>query len=159
MRKRNTLESAAEWFWPKVRKTDGCWTWTACLDADGYGVVRFEKVSLAHRVSYRLCCGEIPKGMNVLHHCDNPPCVNPKHLYVGTQKDNSRDKESRGRGNHPFGEDVWNASLTVNKVFQIRTLSFQGFSKSAISRKMRVGRSAVQRVLLGRTWRWLAQVI
>ncbi len=79
---------------------NGCWVWDGTIGAGGYGVV---KTSLgpekAHRLSYRLHTAEIPRGRNVLHSCDNPPCVNPKHLSVGTRGDNMQDMWNRRR--HP----------------------------------------------------------
>jgi hypothetical protein len=92
-----------ERFWSKVDKTDGCWVWTASKNCEGYG--RFNRFGKkrpncegAHRVSYIISSGaEIPDGMLVLHKCDNPPCVNPEHLYLGSNADNARDKKDRGR--------------------------------------------------------------
>src|SRR4051812_22074657 len=105
-----------ERFWSKVDKTGECWLWTAYRDAAGYG--RFGlagKVQKAHRVSYELAVGPIPAGAHVLHSCDNPPCVNPDHLRVGSRIDNMRDKFMRGRDynaskthcdhGHPFTAD------------------------------------------------------
>ena len=86
-------------FWAKVEKTDGCWLWRAATGANGrYG--RFgigSKVLLAHRVAWTLAHGELPDAARVLHRCDNPLCVNPAHLFLGTQGDNLRDMTSKGR--------------------------------------------------------------
>ena len=80
-----------------VEKTDTCWLWTGCVDKDGYGVSNINKRKLAaHRASYILFIGEIPKGMYVLHTCNNPTCVNPNHLRLGTQKDNVQDQIKAG---------------------------------------------------------------
>src|SRR5713226_5546175 len=82
----------AERFWAKVEKTDGCWLWLAATNPKGYGVFSVDKktnnVEFAHRVSYRLHYGEIPGDMRILHHCDNPTCVRPEHLFIGTPDDN-----------------------------------------------------------------------
>lgn len=88
----------SERFWPKVEKTDGCWLWTANTRPNGYGL--FGSVG-AHRVAYELCVGPIPSGMYVCHRCDNPACVRPDHLFVGTQLDNMRDMVTKGRGRQP----------------------------------------------------------
>lgn len=89
----------------KVDESTGCWVWNACKDTKGYGLFQMGqrptgsyKASAAHRVSWQIHKGEIPKGMNVLHKCDNPPCVNPDHLFLGTQQDNTNDMIKKGRG-------------------------------------------------------------
>ena len=93
--------------WPKVRigTPDECWEWTASQDLNGYG--RFEinrKPVNAHRVAWELTHGPIPDGLFVCHHCDNPPCCNPAHLFLGTETDNMRDMVAKGRH--------WAASVT-----------------------------------------------
>lgn len=92
-----------ERFWARVaRDGDGCWEWLASRSAHGYGYFYYQsKVYKAHRLSYTLENGSIPEGLSVLHRCDNPPCVNPKHLYAGTQTDNMRDRELRRKGFSP----------------------------------------------------------
>lgn len=85
-------------FWPRVNKTRGCWIWTGARIADGYGQIWLNrKVIYTHRLSYELSFGKIPNGMNVLHDCDNPKCVRPSHLFLGTDLDNALDKASKGR--------------------------------------------------------------
>ena len=76
----------------------GCWNWKASFHRDGYGFFRFEgKMQLAHRVSYKLFKGPIPEKMYICHTCDNPACINPSHLFLGTQKDNMDDMKRKGR--------------------------------------------------------------
>jgi len=115
-RKTRPLE---ERFWDKVDKSDGCWLWTAALNPDGYGrfVVQMspQKVRGAHRVAWELMNGAIPNGLSVLHQCDTPACVNPEHLFLGTQQDNVADMVAKGRWNghspthcpagHPYDEE------------------------------------------------------
>lgn len=85
-------------FWCKVRKTAGCWFWIAARFQQGYGVFQDEGKALrAHRVSWEMAHGKIPAGMHVLHTCDNPSCVRPDHLFIGTNADNMRDRDSKGR--------------------------------------------------------------
>ena len=84
------------------RQGSGCWVWTGCTNKDGYGKIWHRgKHHQIHRLSYWLHFGEIPEGLNVLHRCDNPPCCNPDHLYLGSQRRNVRDREERGRGRVP----------------------------------------------------------
>ena len=84
-------------FWAKVNKSGGCWIWTA-QNVNGYGRIRInKKLILAHRFVWEMVNGLIPKDLDVLHSCDNPSCVNPKHLWVGTHQDNMDDRDKKGR--------------------------------------------------------------
>ncbi|MEY9995875.1 hypothetical protein ABIE67_007907 [Streptomyces sp. V4I8] len=112
--------SAEERFWRYVDKTGECWTWTGGHSNDGYGrffISEGEGNVAAHRFSYQLHNGEIPDGLIICHRCDNPPCVRPDHLFVGTHLDNVRDMFSKGRNvsgmskrthcknGHPFNQE------------------------------------------------------
>src|SRR5512137_174351 len=88
-------------FWDRVNKNaeNGCWEWTAYRDINGYGHITInQKESLAHRKAWELTNGEIPTGMFLCHKCDNPSCVNPDHMFIGTQKENLNDMRNKGRG-------------------------------------------------------------
>ncbi len=117
-------------FWRKVirGKSEECWLWAGAKWKNGYGnfcITRMHSTS-AHRFSYMLAKGPIPKGKLILHSCDNPPCCNPQHLKAGTQKDNALDAVSKGRWNthvpHPKsrGEENHAAKLTERDVLFIR---------------------------------------
>ncbi len=86
-----------ERFTAKVKRTPGCWLWQGSLTPLGYGQFSYLGDQRAHRASWRIFCGEIPSGMFVLHRCDVRNCVNPEHLFLGTQADNIRDKVAKGR--------------------------------------------------------------
>lgn len=115
------MKTDAERFWAKVDKTDGCWNWTACT-SHGYGQFKLskaEKTVRAHRFSYFLHYGEFDPKWRVLHSCDNPPCVNPAHLRLGTDADNARDRDDRGRNGNankthcPQGHPYSGANLYI----------------------------------------------
>lgn len=107
-------------FWDKVNKTDTCWLWTGSIQYK-YGRIKIkQKTYKAHRVSYELVKGPIPRGIIVCHTCDNPPCVNPSHLFLGTHKVNSQDMVDKGRSLK--GTKHHQCKLSDNEVLEIRRL-------------------------------------
>ena len=140
----------AERFWSKVTKGDGCWDWTASLNDGGYGRFGYEgRTCLAHRVSWVLeHGGEMPE-LWVLHHCDNPRCVRPDHLFLGTDADNQRDKNEKGRGAR--GEGLHNI-LTELDVLFIRRRYEGGDRQVDLARHFDVNPGVVNAVLSGRSW-------
>ena len=155
--RREPLESR---FWRQVTKTDGCWEWTGPLGTRGDGKMWNHEGSIimAHRFSWILHNGAIPPGTGVLHKCDNPPCVNPDHLYVGTHQDNANDKVARGRqarcgpGNPARGERNALAKLNEHSVREIRNLYKSGWSQQAIAERFGVVQTAISSIVRGKTW-------
>ena len=146
---KGTLE---ERFWRKVRKTDGCWIWTAATNNKGYGVFETPFGRLAHRFSWYLAQGTQPKHY-VLHHCDNSLCVRPDHLYDGTQTDNMHDLLRRGR---IAGRVHGRSRLTPDDVRAIRVRCKAGVNDLAkIAKQYGITPAAVGHIKYGVTWRWL----
>lgn len=144
-------------FWAKVDKRgpDECWPWTAAVNEHGYGVMRPEgrrngPAIKAHRVSVKLD-GRDPDGLYVLHRCDNPPCVNPAHLLLGTAADNAADRDSKGRGNR--GERNGHAKLTDTQAAEIRRRQRAGERRNRLAAEFGVSGAAVTRIAKGEGWR------
>lgn len=150
-------EEIAPRFWPKVEKSEGCWEWRAHrlkrtrhqLD---YGRMKAGGgLRLAHRVSWELHFGPIPPGMCVLHRCDNPGCVRPDHLLLGTIADNNADKANKGRSRS--GKQ----KLTEGQVRAIRDrYAAGGASHASLALEHGVSKAAVSALLAGRSWRNVA---
>ena len=99
----------------------GCWLWINAINRQGYGRFRVEGIhKRAHRVSYEMYVAPIPKGMQCLHHCDIPGCVNPDHLFIGTVADNAADMMAKGRNNPVKGEAHGASKLIEAQVLAIR---------------------------------------
>jgi len=118
------MKSLEERFWPKVdiRGPDECWEWLAGKMGEGYGVItqgRYDEGKRrAHRVAWELTFGPIPDGLHVCHHCDNPGCINPAHLFLGNDAENMADSVRKGRSAR--GERNRHAKLTEEQVISIR---------------------------------------
>lgn len=147
-----------ERFWAKVDKTPGhgpngeCWVWTAYRDGFGYGIFRPQRGlqnTAAHRASYEMNIGPID-GHDVLHHCDNPSCIRPDHLFLGNDALNTADKVSKGRQRGAPGETNANAVLTEGKVRAIRR---DTRSSRRVAEDYGVHASAIKSIRSGRTWR------
>jgi len=134
-----------------------CWVWTGHLNNKGYGRINRNKIIVyAHRLAYELAFGSIPSGMEVLHRCDTPACVNPSHLFLGTQADNNRDCREKGRhscGVRPRGEGHGGAKLTEAKVLEIRRAYEAGeMSQRQLATAFGVLRRSIMFILQRRHW-------
>lgn len=154
-----TLEQRFNEKWVENPET-GCWDWTAYRLPKGYGQIKSRgKMRAAHRVSYELHVGPIPEGEGyhgtcVCHRCDRPCCVNPEHLFPGTNEDNSRDKEEKGRGNHAKGESHGSAKLTAAEVALIKE-ALERLPRGGVSflaRWFGVAHTTIGRIKRGRCW-------
>lgn len=128
--------------------TNGCWYWSFSYDSEGYGHVRINGVlEKAHRVSYEVFNGSIPNGLMVCHRCDNPACVNPEHLFLGTNSDNMKDMYQKGRGNTPV---EWAKKLTLEQASEIKQASG---THQTIADKYGIDRTMVGKIKSGRNWK------
>ena len=136
------------------KESNGCWIWTAARSQDNYGHFFFEgKILKSHKVSFLLYRGRVPKGKCVLHICDNSLCVNPNHLYIGTQIDNIADRERRGRSKFAVGEKAGLAKLTWTAVSEIRNLYKQmNLNRKELSLRYGVNQSTIGNIINNRTW-------
>jgi hypothetical protein len=130
-----------------------CWEWTACKNRNGYGTFKLSgRRQSAHRVSYQLYVEEIPDGLHVLHRCDNPGCVRPEHLFIGTHTDNMRDCENKARRVHQSGEKNGGAKLTAAQVVEIRERFAAGELQIDLAKEFGVARETISRIVCGHTW-------
>lgn len=134
----------------------GCWIWIGGLGNFGYGAFYFRpprKMEFAHRVSYVLYRGEIPEGKHILHTCDNPFCVNPDHLFIGTPLDNMRDKMKKGRHVAWKSKDCNLTKLTEADVLEIRRLSASGLNNVQVGKIMNTCDANVSMIKNRKTWK------
>jgi hypothetical protein len=154
---------SADNFWPKVRIAgpNDCWLWMAERKKSGYGKIRIAgRQTMAHRVAWTLTHGLIPKGMKICHRCDNPPCCNPSHLWLGTQTENIADMDRKGRRDtsglilFKRGEECPTAKLTWSDVREIRRSVLSGLrTRAEASRRLGVSPTTVTDIMKGRIWK------
>ncbi len=148
---KKTLE---ERFWEKVdKKGKGeCWEWKAFCGNHGYGQIGFRgKMEQAHRISYELNVGKIPEGLCVLHHCDNTACVNPAHLFLGTQGDNMIDMSKKGRS--MIGINQPRHKLNECEILEIRRLRSIGLKPKILSKMFGVSASHIWNIYNRLSWK------
>ena len=136
-----------------VSTTSGCWLWSASTDKRGRGYIwNGHKMEFASRVSYKLFVGVIPENLFVCHSCDSPRCVNPAHLFVGTQADNIKDMVSKDRTNNK-GETNGNAKLSIVDVQKIRKQYLEeDCSMASLAQSFNVSKGQIQKIVRNRSW-------
>ena len=154
-------------FWARVAKSETCWRWTGCIHPDGYGRIMIARRRwISSRLAWVVHFGEVPDGKWVLHKCDNPACVRPDHLFLGTVQDNSADMVAKGRQafgerhgtflypeSVPRGERCNLAKLTARRVRAIRRLRALGVKRRVLAARFGVTMSAIDCIMYGKTWR------
>lgn len=159
------LRITEERFWARRRvdQSTGCWVWTGRFHRQGYGFLCFNRKpgQLAHRVAWELTHGTLPQAIDgrrcvVCHSCDNPACINPQHLFVGTQKENMRDAFRKGRIDRS-GTSNGRAKLTVDAVKCIRAAYARGLvTQRQLAIKWTVSRAAIAKIVRAENWRTVA---
>ena len=150
-------------FWDKVRKTEGCWLWTGWRNQQGYGQIGSggrDSLGLGvHRVSWEIHYGPIPDGLFVLHHCDNPPCVRPDHLFLGTHSDNMQDMVKKGHHHSQRYPELQGrefhgrAKLTEAQVQAIRDrYAMSGIRQRDLAEEYGMSPSQMSRIITHTSW-------
>lgn len=148
--RRWSLQQRLDYWTDKSAGPDACWPWQGTIHHLGYGVTGYRgRQWRAHRLSWAATKGPIPPGMLVLHSCDNPPCVNPAHLWLGTHRDNSADCVAKGRNTRVLGEQHGIAKLTEK---QVREILVDPRSHSATAATYAVNPSLIYQIRMGKIW-------
>lgn len=147
------VPSLEERLWSRVVRGDGCWEWQGNRDGNGYGRIgRGNKTPLVHRVAYELTYGPIADEADVCHRCDNPPCVRPNHLFIGTHQDNMADMVTKNRNTR--GERVGNHKLSACDVQAIRAAYQPGLiTQRELGRRFGISASMVSCITRGANWK------
>lgn len=134
---------------------DDCWPWHGATNTAGYGAIyENHRMVRAHRRAWENANGQIPQGLFVLHRCDNPPCCNPAHLFLGTQADNMRDMFAKGRCPPALGERNGKSKLTAEQVREIkRTYKGRRGERQEICARYGIHGNTLQAIMAGVTWR------
>lgn len=141
------------WKYANKKSNNDCWDWTGACNSGRYGMIRINRKNIgAHRFSWELHFDKIPNGLLVCHHCDNPTCVNPFHLFLGTTIDNTKDMFDKGRANKSKGEDNGMAKLTSDNIKEIRYLKGK-FTQKALGEMFDVRRGTIGKIHRNERWK------
>lgn len=151
--KTERLRAMTEKFEKYVIRQEGCWDWSGCIHHSGYAPFKALKQMFAHVASWIIHNGPIKKGLHVLHSCDNKKCTNPKHLFLGTPKDNTQDMLQKGRGNKPIGSSHKNSKLNEEKVREIKKLLSLGVTMVRLQKDFSISKGALAAIKNGITWK------
>lgn len=151
-------------FWRFITRgaPNDCWEWQGNRNKKGYGIIAEQTGrTLAHRLSWIIHYDPIPGDLRVLHTCDNPPCCNPSHLFLGTQADNVRDMDNKGRrgnggGTKALGELSHQAKLKSTDIPVIRRLHKEGATYAEIARRYAVSAQSINAIIAGKTWKHIS---
>lgn len=139
----------------RLQRSNGCLEWTGSKAKDGYGHTRFKgRLYSTHRLMWQWMFGPIPEGLHCLHRCDNPACADPDHLFLGTDADNARDRNEKGRTSRVSrnrGEEHPCAKLSDQQVRSIRR-GKRGVSQRETAREFQISQSLVSLIRLGKAW-------
>lgn len=142
-----------ERFFSKVVISEGCWNWRGAILGNGYGAFSFRRRNhYAHRISWLLSRGAIGSSL-ILHHCDNPRCVRPSHLFSGNYKDNALDMVRKGRNFNPGGESHPRAKLRLEEVRKIREKFDGGCRGVDLASQYHVDKTTISKIVTGHNWR------
>jgi len=160
-------KNTEETFWNNINisSKDLCWEWIGKAGTNEYAQTRWNNIPiLCHRKSYELFYGvDVPDDLEVCHTCDNPPCCNPYHLFLGTHQDNVDDRERKGRNKlpHSLGEEHGKHKLTEEEVLEIIRLYYKvgGHTYHTLAEIFNVSFGNVRKIIKGQTWNWLTGIV
>lgn len=138
----------------EIDEQSNCWNWTKAKHRQGYGHTAYKsKYILAHRLSWIIFIGDIPENNNICHKCDNPSCINPDHLFIGTQTDNVKDCKNKNRAHKSHGEKHLWTKLTKSQVDEIRSEDSKKYTRYELAEKYNISYSGIVCILKNRCWK------
>lgn len=148
----------------KINSQTGCWEWQKFRNRKNYGCMGIRlkgrsTVRMTHRIAWMIYKGEIPEGLQVCHHCDNPPCCNPDHLFIGTNRDNVLDCQRKGRANTLYGAKHGMSKLKDQDIIVICQLYALGFRQPVIATHFGIDQTNVSMIVQGKTWKHMHEPV